>query len=100
MPLETSRPTPKRPPFGVAERPGGSVPVESLMAAPRPMASILGTLQRPCAQAGAIGFAGGGVFGDVADGVGAGIAISGGVRGAANADAVENAQDGAGHGDS
>ncbi len=54
--------------------------------------------QRAAPQSDAIAPPGGASFSDVAEGVGAHIAVSHGVLGAAAADRVEDDEDGAGHG--
>ena len=54
-------------------------------------------MQRTLAQSGAVALAAGAGLGDMADRVGAGIAIGGGILGAADADGIEHDDQSAGH---
>ena len=58
----------------------------------------VGNVERSRAKAGAVATARGACFGNMAEGVGADVAERRGVFGAANADRIEDDDDGAGHG--
>ena len=97
MPREVSTPKPHWPRGSPIAKPGGVRPVEALIAWPRPSASRRGRLERPAPQPVAVAEAQGAGLRDVAERVGALVAVCSRVFRAAAADRVEHDEDGASH---